>query len=111
MRSFNTGTIWAAVWLCVWSPACTRPAGSKELAALDSAYQSGVLTKSEYESKKAALQARAALDKAFEAGVLTKEEYTAKRAALLAGNRPAPVAPPASQPATSDGSMPAASAA
>src|SRR5262249_48368822 len=85
---------------------------SKELAALDQAYDKGLLTNEEYDAKKAALKtnatAIAALDKAFDAGVLTRDEYMTKKAALLTPPRlelvqtPTPSAPvPAalSQPA------------
>ncbi len=64
---------------------------SKEMAALDNAYDKGLLTKEEYAVKKTALEknatAIAALDKAFADGVLTRDEYTAKKAALMS---PAP---------------------
>src|SRR6185295_658860 len=65
---------------------CSRSEKSKELVALDKAYQAGVITKDEYEVKKAAFQsaaeARTALDQARDAGVLTKEEYDARIARL-----------------------------
>jgi hypothetical protein len=63
------------------------------MAALDSMFKAGLLTKGEYEAKKAALEhagtALAALDNALAAGVLTKDEYQAKRAVLLASSVPA----------------------
>jgi hypothetical protein len=68
--------------------ACGQRAESGKLAALDEAYRSGVLTKSEYEAKKAALgnqdAALAALDKARDAGLLTPAEYQEHRAHLAA---------------------------
>lgn len=62
------------------------------MAALEGMYKAGVLTKSEYEAKRAAIErsgaALAALDQALRTGVLTKEEYEAKKAVLL-GSAPA----------------------
>lgn len=55
---------------------------------MEDAYKSGVLTKAEYEVKRAALETQStaltALDKALEAGVLTKDEYQARKAQLIA---------------------------
>ena len=65
------------------------------LAALESAYRAGVLSKEEYSAKKAAIESRkariAALDEALRSGVLTKDEYTARKTAL----EPPQPAPPA----------------
>ncbi|HEV3198150.1 MAG TPA: SHOCT domain-containing protein, partial [Bryobacteraceae bacterium] len=76
------------VALSVWAGACTRSKPNDQIAALDSMFKAGLLTKGEYEAKKAAIEhtgaALAALDNALSAGVLTKDEYQAKRAALLA---------------------------
>jgi len=82
------------------SAAIATPAS--KLAALDKAYQAGVLSKDEYEAKKrelapapAADPARmSALDTAYQTGVLTKEEYEAKKRGLTA----APVATPKADP-------------
>jgi hypothetical protein len=69
---------------------CSQGEKSKELAALDKAYRSGVLTLSEYQTKKAAVEATeaklAAIEKAHADGVLTNDEYVAKKSALLAAN-------------------------
>jgi hypothetical protein len=73
---------------------CTRAPKSRELTALDRAYDAGVLTKVEYDTKKALFTAKAdalaALEKARETGVLTSAEYEAKRAALLGTAAPTP---------------------
>jgi hypothetical protein len=57
------------------------------MEALERLYQSGVLTKSEYEDKKLALETQsapmAALDKALAAGAIGKDEYQARKARLL----------------------------
>jgi len=71
--------------LAVTLAACGRGKESGQLAALEEAYKSGVLTKAEYDAKRAALQSPSqltALDEAYRSGVLTKAEYDAKRAAL-----------------------------
>lgn len=82
------GGRWALAAILLAGGACHLGHPSKELAALDSAYKAGVLTKAEYEAKKAALESQsaalAALDKALEAGVLTKDEYQARKAQLMA---------------------------
>jgi hypothetical protein len=84
----NVGRMAAVALLLIAGASCHRSPQSKELAALDSAYQSGVLTKAEYQAKRAALEtqstALAALDKALEAGVLSKDEYQARRAQVMA---------------------------
>lgn len=49
-----------AVSLLVSVAACNRRNKAEQLAALDSAYQSGILTQEEYEAKKLALQGSAA---------------------------------------------------
>jgi hypothetical protein len=58
----------------------------KELVALDTAYQAGVINKDEYEAKKVAFESQAealaALNKGLEAGVLSKDEYGARKARL-----------------------------
>lgn len=120
VRGCRTKLFLTAVLFFIFIPACSKPKASKETAALDEAYHSGLLTKAEYEAKKAALLAQAAarasqstalaaLDKALEAGVVTKDEYAAKRATLLAnaparaGEVSAPaMAGPASPPPASD---------
>lgn len=72
--------------------ACSRSERSRELSAMDNAYHSGILTKNEYEAKKAALESEAtvlaSLDKALESGILTKDEYQARKARVdaQAGN-------------------------
>jgi hypothetical protein len=88
MGIVNVGRMAAVALLFIAGVACHRSQPSKELAALDSAYQSGVLTKAEYEAKRAALEtqstALAALDKALEAGIFTRDEYQARKAQLMA---------------------------
>ena len=78
----------ALVLLSILAAGCQRTPASKELAALERAYQAGVLTKGEYETKRAALETQAsalsALDKALEAGILGKDEYQARKSQLLA---------------------------
>ncbi len=77
---------------------CSRRADSKDLAALDSAYKAGVLSKDEYTARKGAIESRsaqlAALDRARQAGLLTADEYAAKKAALLSSPPPAPATTP-----------------
>ena len=86
---------WIAVVvaLAVGAGACGRSRQADQMAALDRMFQAGLLTKAEYEAKKATLQhtaeALVALDNALRAGVLTKDEYQAKRAALLGAGAPA----------------------
>ena len=88
MGIVNVGRMAAVALLFIAGVACHRSQPSKELAALYSAYQSGVLTKAEYEAKRAALEtqstALAALDKALEAGIFTRDEYQARKAQLMA---------------------------
>jgi hypothetical protein len=86
-------------------------------------FKAGLLTKGEYEAKKAAIErtgaALAALESALNTGVLTKDEYQAKRAALLASNvaaasspapttlsAPAALPPPVSSPAPAEPDTP-----
>ena len=90
------GMTWGAYALAVAAiaccgSACSRHSNSPELAAIESAYHAGVLTKDEYTARVARLSQLAALDKALLAGVLTKEEYAAKKAALGPVSAPAPV--------------------
>src|ERR1035441_4517019 len=97
MRNVAAWVLAGAILLSLSSgTACSRRGNSKELAALESAYRSGVLTKSEYDAKKAQLLARtdalAALEKARGEGILTQDEYLAKRAALTAADTPAAAA-------------------
>jgi hypothetical protein len=64
---------------------------------LESAYQAGILTKGEYEAKRAALETQSsaltALDKALEAGVFTKDEYQARMIAKAGALPPKPRGP------------------
>jgi Short C-terminal domain len=91
------------ILLSLCSAACStsQSGGSRDLAALDKAYASGVLTADEYAAKKAALANRAAtiaaLDKALAAGVLTQDEYAAKKSALASASPP--TVPVSSEPA------------
>ena len=107
MRRTSGWLMAIVVSLSVWAAACSRSKPTGQVEALDSMFKAGLLTKGEYEAKKAALErtgaALAALDSALSAGVLTKDEYQAKRAALLASSVPAasggvPATP--SEPAT-----------
>src|SRR5262249_48332902 len=90
------------VSLAIFEAGCGRKADDSPIAALDDAYKSGVVTKAEYDVKRASLlrtEQLAALDDAYKSGVLTKAEYDAKRAVLAgawaasAANAPA-VSPP-----------------
>lgn len=96
MRNAGAWLIAVVVLLSVGGSGCSRSGRSKELAALDQAYQSGILSKDEYLAKKARLIAKASvlasLERARQAGVFTQEEYLAKKAALLAADTTA--APP-----------------
>jgi hypothetical protein len=88
MRNAKAWLIVIIVTLLVLSGnGCSRSPHSKELAALDEAYHSGVLNKNEYEAKKAALEFQAdqfqALDKALAGGVITQADYDAKKAQLI----------------------------
>ena len=93
MRRTSGWLMAIVVSLSVWAAACSRSKPTGQVEALDSMFKAGLLTKGEYEAKKAALErtgaALAALDSALSAGVLTKDEYQAKRAALLASSVPA----------------------
>jgi hypothetical protein len=75
--------ITVVVVLAIAAAACHRREDSKQLAALDSALKSGVITKSEYDAKKSALAQLAALDKARDAGLLTPAEYQERKQKLL----------------------------
>ncbi len=72
----------AVAMLVLSGVACQRGGNSRELAALDSAYHAGVITKSEYDAKRAALASLAALDKARDAGLLTPAEYQERKRRL-----------------------------
>src|SRR5580700_5764407 len=76
---------------------CSKAEDSKGAAALEKAYKAGVLTKEEYETRKARLgdtaAKLAALEKARAEGVLTNDEYEAKKSALLAAREPVPEIP------------------
>lgn len=91
---------------------CSRHAAAPDATALDSAYRAGVITRDEYNAKKAALQAQtaqlAALDKAMHAGLLTPSDYAAKKAALLASPVAAPPVAASPAPALSAPATPAA---
>jgi hypothetical protein len=104
--------LFALLSLC--TAACSQTEKSKELAALDKAYQSGVLTLSEYQTKKAAIEAAeaklAAIEKAHADGVLTNDEYVAKKSALLATNTPLPAIPAAQPGLTASATPPQTSA-
>ena len=69
---------------------CSRhsSARSADFTALDRAYQAGVLSKDEYDLKKAGLESQAsaldALDKAKAAGVVTEEDFVRIKARLIA---------------------------
>src|SRR5580704_12658662 len=92
VRNPGVYAIAAGLLLCLFGAACAKHESSPEVAALENAYKSGVLTKDEYTAKKAMIEGRAArlaaLDEALRSGILTKDEYLAKKAALVA---PAPV--------------------
>lgn len=97
------------VLLALAAAACRRSEESKQLAALDSALQAGVITKAEYDAKKAALASLAALDKARDAGLLTPAEYQERKQRLAAA---VPVsAPAAAGVAPAASSVPASTAA
>src|SRR5579864_5181048 len=55
----KTSFLMAIAAMILVGAACTRPAKTGPEAALDRAYQAGILSKSEYEAKKAALLASA----------------------------------------------------
>jgi hypothetical protein len=95
-----TFRIGAVVLLALAAAACRRSGESKQLAALDSALQAGVIGKPEYDAKKAALASLAALDKARDAGLLTPAEYQERRQRLAAAGA---VPAAAGTPATSAG--------
>lgn len=95
--------------LAVGAASCALQQESKEQIAfdkaLDKAYSAGLLTRQEYNAKKAAFAKRAdavaALDKALASGVLTHDEYAAKKAALLEqAPPPVPETTPASNAST-----------
>ena len=86
------------VLVAVAGGACKRTGRFESLAALDRAYQAGILTKEEYAAKRSALLANgeksSALDKAFQSGVITRGEYEAKRSQLAGtAEQSAPVTP------------------
>jgi hypothetical protein len=76
------------VLLAVAGGGCSRSPRSKEFSDLDQTYQSGILSKDEYETKKAGLESQSealqALDKALASGVITQEEYQTTKARLIA---------------------------
>lgn len=84
----NESTLLMACVVLLSLGGCSRSGRSKDFAILDRAYQVGVLTKDEYEAKKAGLQSQSealdALDKARAAGVVTEAEYPAIKARLIA---------------------------
>jgi hypothetical protein len=86
MQNLNAPVIAVVTLLTIYGAGCTGSEKSKEFVALDKAYQEGVITKDEYEMKKAAFESQAealaALNKALEAGVLNKDEYDARKARL-----------------------------
>jgi hypothetical protein len=88
MRIANARFIAVVMLLALGVGGCSRSGTSKELAALDQAYRSGVLNKDEYEAKKAGVEAQSAaleaLDKAAAAGVVSQAEYPAIKARLIA---------------------------
>ncbi|SPF41341.1 exported hypothetical protein [Candidatus Sulfopaludibacter sp. SbA4] len=88
MRDALRWLLAVAVLLSIGGSGCSPSRRSKELAVLDRAYQSGVLTKDEYEAKKAGLESQSealeALDKALSAGVVTQADYQAIKARLIA---------------------------
>ncbi|HUB83359.1 MAG TPA: hypothetical protein VMB03_31380 [Bryobacteraceae bacterium] len=85
--------------LLICTASCGGQKDSNGLAALDKAYQAGVITKAEYVAKKAAIEKRAgaeaALEKACKAGVLTRDECRAKKAALAGSEGMATLVAPA----------------
>jgi len=88
MHPLNTARLAVLVLLSILGASCHHAPASKELAALERAYQAGVVTKGEYEMKRTALETQASaladLDQALAAGVLTKEEYQSRKSQLLA---------------------------
>lgn len=109
VRGAGIWPIWAIAVLLVGAAACGRREDSGALTTLDNAYRAGVITKAEYDAKKAAIRRRAgaeaALEKACKAGVLTRDECLAKKAEL-AGSQgaaaaavPSHMAPPSDAPA------------
>jgi hypothetical protein len=102
----------AVVFLLAFAAGCGHGGDSKQQAALDQAYQSGVITKSEYDAKKAALAQLVALDKARDAGILTQAEYDQRKQRLgIAAPPPPPSAgSPVSTPVSTPMSAPGAAA-
>ncbi len=97
---------------------CGRSPKSEQLAALDGLLKTGLITRQEYDARKADLERKstmlASLESAYKSGVLTREEYEVKKAAL-AGADPVPApsvaeAPPPSQPAATPAPPPAVQA-
>src|ERR1017187_9363536 len=88
MRDALRWLIGAVVLLSIGGNGCSRPGRSKDIAVLDQAYRSGVLSKDEYEEKKAALESQSealeALEKALATGVVNQTEYRAAKARLIA---------------------------
>jgi hypothetical protein len=111
MRNLTACSLALLALVSLGATACSQDERSKELAALDKAYQSGALTLSEYQAKKAAIEAReaklAAIEKAHVDGVLTNDEYVAKKSALLTSNEPATPPPAAAAPAANQTTKPA----
>jgi hypothetical protein len=102
--------VWAMALLLVGAPACGRRQESNAFAALDNAYHAGVITKAEYDAKRAAMGRRAgveaALEKACKAGVLTRDECLAKKAALSGSESPAAAVVPVSSDAPAQDQQP-----
>lgn len=88
MRNAFAGLIAIVMLLFLGGSGCSRSGRSKDLAILDQAYQVGVLSKGEYEAKKAGLESQSealdALDKARATGVVTEADYQAIKARLIA---------------------------
>ncbi|HEX3745048.1 MAG TPA: SHOCT domain-containing protein [Bryobacteraceae bacterium] len=106
MGKLANSSIGAVLLLTLLGAACHR-AENSTLAALDDALKAGVITRSEYDAKKAALAQLAALDKARDAGLLTAAEYQ-ERQQRIAATVPLPAATASAAPVSS---APAATAA
>jgi hypothetical protein len=88
MRNAFAGLIAVVILLSFGGSGCSRSGRSKDRAILDQAYQAGVLSKDEYEAKKAGLESQSevldALDKARATGLLTEADYQSIKAHLIA---------------------------
>jgi hypothetical protein len=100
----NIGLMVVVVWLLSGAAACHRNTKAEQLAALDSAYQSGVFTKEEYEAEKLALTGSPPAPAPAPAPAIPADSAPVNTPSSIP---PAPVNPPAAARAEADDLEPA----